>query len=833
MLTFYRRRPSGPPVVLITAAGVLAVVASALGTSSLGFRAGLLLVVFAALSVGNTVLLKVPYSRTFVAASDVLLLVLVLRGEGLLAVAASALAAGVRLSRFERGAGAVAFVASLASAATFVSTLAVSAITQTWGVGADAMWALTASVVAAALIHAAVAAGPEVVWGEGAAGAGAFGLKVVRAFAWPFTAYLAAASLAGICVAATPWVGEPAILSLMAAALVAHFAYSNRAGRIDARADAGAATARMPADDGGLQAAFDHALIGAAIVSARGEFLRVNRALCDYLGRAEGDLVGAGLQSVTHADDIGQVLSGVKDFLRGGAAGGLEVEVRQVLKGGGLVWAHWSVGKFEPAMSDEPLLVLQVQDITERKLSEQQLLHDAFHDALTGLPNRALFIDHVKLAISRGRRRGGGIFAVIFIDLDRFKVVNDSLGHMAGDQLLVSVARRIESCLRDGDTVARVGGDEFTVLLEDLVDVGEAIGIAERIQREVSAAYNIDGHEVFTTLSMGVAPGGLEYEDPEDILRDADTAMYRAKSLGKARHEVFDTAMHARAINLLQMETDMRKAVERNEFFLVYQPIVGLDDFSICGFEALIRWQHPERGLISPMDFIPVAEETGQVIVLGEWALWEACRQMQQWHRRFPLQSPFFISVNLSTKQFSASNLVERVGEILRETALNPRSLKLEITESAVMENIDKTAELLRRLRALGVQLSIDDFGTGYSSLSYLHRFPIDTLKIDRSFVMRMVDHPENAEIVRTIVMLAQTLGMDVVAEGVETKEQLNNLRQLGCEYGQGYYFSKPLGSAEAERIIADTCEPKPDRGTEVLVNDRVKSIRLIPSAQL
>ncbi len=333
----------------------------------------------------------------------------------------------------------------------------------------------------------------------------------------------------------------------------------------------------------------------------------------------------------------------------------------------------------------------------------------------------------------------------------------------------------------------------------------------------------LSGRDVFTTVSIGIAPSTTEYTQPDDLLRDADTAMYRAKSLGKARHEVFDKAMHAVAMNLLQMETDLRRALERQEFFIQYQPIVALDTFNLRGFEALVRWQHPERGLISPMDFIPVAEDTGQILPIGQWALQEACKQMRRWHRGFLYESFVFFSVNLSSKQFTQPDLLEQVKNILDETKLDPRSLKLEITESVVMENIDTATEMLKQLRALGVQLSIDDFGTGYSSLSYLHRFPIDTLKVDRSFVMRMVDNNENIEIVRTILMLAQNLGMDVVAEGVETKEQLALLRKLGCENGQGYFFSRPVSVGGAEKIISDTyahSDTSPD------MNHNVRAIR-------
>ncbi|HYY43056.1 MAG TPA: bifunctional diguanylate cyclase/phosphodiesterase, partial [Pyrinomonadaceae bacterium] len=396
-------------------------------------------------------------------------------------------------------------------------------------------------------------------------------------------------------------------------------------------------------------------------------------------------------------------------------------------------------------------------------------------------------------------------FAVVYLDVDRFKVINDSLGHPIGDQLLIGLARRLEGCLRPGDTVARLGGDEFILLIEDLNAESEAIVVAERIQAQLQTPFDLSGREVYATVSIGIASSWTSYQNPEDIVRDADTAMYRAKTMGKARYEIFDGAMHAHATSVLQLETDMRHALERNEFFVHYQPIVALDDFKLRGFEALVRWQHPERGYISPGEFIPIAEETGLIIPLGEWVLREACAQMERWQKIFPADPPLVISVNLSSKQFIQQDLIKQVAGIIEETNIDPKGLKLEITESMVMDNVEQATEMLRQLRALGLKLSIDDFGTGYSSLSYLHRFPVDTLKIDRSFVTRMTDNNENLEIVRTIVTLAQTLGMDVVAEGVETNEQLSMLHTLGCENGQGYFFSKPVDAKGAEKIICDT----------------------------
>jgi diguanylate cyclase (GGDEF)-like protein len=448
------------------------------------------------------------------------------------------------------------------------------------------------------------------------------------------------------------------------------------------------------------------------------------------------------------------------------------------------------------------------KEVAERKQIEEQLLHNAFHDGLTGLANRALFIDHLKLALGRAERHEAYRFAVLFLDLDRFKSVNDSLGHTVGDQLLVAIARRLETIVRPGDTVSRLGGDEFTVLLDDLKDADEAEAVAERLQRELAMPFNLGGHEVFVTVSIGVAVSGDGYPRPEDILQDADTAMYRAKRLGKARHEVFEQGMRAHAADVLGLERDLRQAIERRELFLEYQPIVSLGTGVLRGFEALVRWRHPERGVIPPLKFIPIAEETGQIIPLGIWVLEEACRQMRRWQDVSPAGEPLTMSVNLSGKQFMQSDLLEQIQGVLRETGLDPRSLKLEITETVVMENIDTATRTLEQLRALGVELSIDDFGTGYSSLSYLQSFPVSTLKIDRSFVSRMTESDGTAEIVRTIMRLARSLGMDVVAEGVETEGQRARLTDMECEFGQGYYFSKPMGEDDVEAFLFNRLPP-------------------------
>lgn len=443
-------------------------------------------------------------------------------------------------------------------------------------------------------------------------------------------------------------------------------------------------------------------------------------------------------------------------------------------------------------------------DVTERKEAEERLLHNAYHDVLTGLPNRALFMERLQRSLDRAKDRQDYLFAVLFLDVDRFKVVNDSLGHQVGDQLLVAIARRLEGSLRPGDMVARLGGDEFAIVLDHLKLAADATQAAERIQKELGSPFSLSGHEVFASVSIGIAVSLTPYDKPEDFIRNADTAMYRAKDQGRGRFEVFDKEMHARAIALLELETDLRKAIARDEFKIHYQPIVSLENWRIAGFEALLRWEHPERGFIPPAKFIPVAEETGLIIPIGQWVLAEACKQLREWQQKYPSDPPLTISVNLSGKQFSHPNLIEEISNILADTGLDARSLKIEITESAIIENIELATAILKQLKSLGIRISLDDFGTGYSSLSYLHRFPIDTLKIDRSFVTRM-NLPKNSEIVQTIVTLAVNLGMDVIAEGVETREQVIHLTGLDCEFVQGYLLSKPVDGPAIEELIEQT----------------------------
>ncbi len=798
-------------IVLGAVAGVLT--ASRLDTTGLGLKFALISIV--TLAFGSRVRVRIPQVRGEISVSDtfIFFVLFLFGGEAAILLAAGdAFCSSLRISKKKM---VIAF-----NAAGYVcsTTLTVAVLRYGFGdiqklptgdpstyVSAVCAMALVQYIVNSGLVAIGVALRSGLplwqMWRQN--------------FLWTSITYFAGASAAGVITKCVDTFGLYAFLATAPIVIVVYVTYCTYLKNVEASTKQ-AELARqhalevqqhmeaLRASEERFRSAFDNATIGMAVVSLEGRWLQVNRSLCDIVGYEEAELLESDVQRVTHRDDLVTLDEQMTRFAAG-TVPSHQTEVRYCHKTGKEVWAHLGMSLVRDGEARPLHLIFQIQDITDRKRAEEQLLHDAFHDALTGLPNRALFMDHVKMAIQRSRRSGDRLFAALFLDLDRFKIINDSLGHMVGDQLLVGIAHRLEACLRPGDTVARLGGDEFTILLEDIDDVSVAVSVAKRVEKELSLPFNLGGHEVFTTVSVGIAPSSTGYERPEDVLRDADTAMYRAKSLGKSRHEVFDKEMHAHAVNLLHLETDLRRALDRREFSVHYQPVVSLETGLIEGFEALLRWQHPEHGSVPPSKFIPVAEETGLILPIGQWALQEACRQMREWQEQFPRPRPFFISVNLSGRQFSNPDLIEHIGQALRTTGLDPRSLKLEITESVVMDDIETAIEMLNQLRALGVESSIDDFGTGYSSLSYLHRFASSTLKVDRSFVSRMTQHNENVEIVRTILLLARNLGMKVVAEGVETEDQLAQLRALSCDYAQGYLFSKPANAANVTKLLSDT----------------------------
>ncbi len=445
---------------------------------------------------------------------------------------------------------------------------------------------------------------------------------------------------------------------------------------------------------------------------------------------------------------------------------------------------------------------------SELRPAGERVLYDAFHDALTGLPNRGLFIDHLNHAIERSKRRPNYLFAVLFLDIDRFKVINNSLGHTVGDQLITVIARRLKESLRPSDTLARFAGDKFTILLEGIRGVHDAIRVADRIQRGLGPPFRLGDDEIFATASIGIVPSTVGYQESVEFLRDAETAMYRAKAQGRACYQLSDSQMHARAVSLLQIETDLRRAVEHHHFVVHYQPIVSLQTNRLVGMETLIRWPHPQRGLLPPADFLHLLEEMGLIILVDRWVLRQACVQMRQWQERLSANEPLTVNVNFSRLHFSNPGIVQLIDQVLQETRLHPSSLNVEISESGIMENIDSAEQLLSQLKARQVGLCIDDFGTGHSSLNYLHRFPIDTLKVDRAFVSNIVKGREDLQIVRTIISLAHNLGIKVIAEGIETAEQADLLKELECEYGQGYLFSRPVDAKEAEKLLGKGTSP-------------------------
>ena len=524
----------------------------------------------------------------------------------------------------------------------------------------------------------------------------------------------------------------------------------------------------------------------------------VNARTLEYFGRPAEELIKGGWREVVHPDDLDECLARWARSVKTGEF--FEMEFRLRRHDGTYRW-HKARANAGTDQNDNITKWFGTNtDIDDQKQSEAKLNHFARHDPLTDLPNRAEFMNHLQSAIDRGRKNVNTRFAVLFLDLDRFKVINDSLGHLVGDKLLKAIATRLNSLVRPGDVVARLGGDEFTILLNRTGGRDDVVTVAERVQQALAEPFSIDSYEVYTSASIGILISDEIMRQPEDFLRDADSAMYRAKEAGKARYEIFDSDMHVRNLDLLRIETDLRHAVEREEFELLYQPIFDLGAGSINEFEALIRWRHPVDGLISPDDFIGVAEETGLIVPIGYWVLNEACSQIAKWQSE--VARPLSVSVNLSAKQLMHPSLIPHLRELLGDHKLDPCQLKLEVTESTVMEHSEGSLSILNQLAAMGISLSTDDFGTGYSSLSYLQRFPFERIKIDRSFIVQMITDEKSAAIVKTILMLGQNLGIEVVAEGIENERQLEELVTHGCSLGQGYLLSPPIAAPKAGRLL-------------------------------
>lgn len=557
-----------------------------------------------------------------------------------------------------------------------------------------------------------------------------------------------------------------------------------------------------------FRSAFNHAPIGIALVAADGKWLKVNHALCRILGYSEEEFLGMDFQSVLFPEDLGDTLIKINELISGRSPN-CQMEQRYIHKAGKTVWTLWSVSTAADSKMAAPNLIFQIQDITGRKLAEAKLKHEATHDILTGLPNRKMFMARLSAALKTAGKNRNHKISVLFIDLDRFKYVNDSLGHLIGDELLIGIANRLRDCLRPSDIVARLGGDEFTILVEGGYDQNEVVRIAERINQKFSQPFDLGGYEVYSSASIGILHASDQHLSAEDMMRDADTAMYQAKRAGKARHEVFDEQMHHAAKEMLQLETDLRRAVENGEIYAMYQPIFSLSTGEITGIEALTRWMHPKLGKIAPARFINIAEEIGMIDSLGEYILERTCREIGPILNAVSPEHQITLSVNLSCRQFGQPKLAENVMRILENTHFPANRLKLEITESIFFEYQVKAIEMLNQIREFGIEIDIDDFGTGYSNLGYLIKLPISTLKIDRSFVDPIDQEGRNTEIVKTVLALARNLGLKTVAEGIETEHQLRALKQLGCDGAQGFFFAKPMELDELRQYLSENTGTK------------------------
>ena len=637
----------------------------------------------------------------------------------------------------------------------------------------------------------------------------------LRASCWLMVAYVCSASISGmlfLSFRSFGWtvivVGVP-IIGMFLSTL--HFYFRQRSIKHEALA-AAHHLEEMKASENRFHSAFTHAAIGMALVSTHGSLMQVNDSLCAMLDQSVDDLTGRDIKVLAHPDDFSQLLTEVHHLVRDAESPG-QLELRLLDRTGRVVWCALNMSFFSDGSSGSRCLIFQIQDVTARRTAESQLHHVAYHDDLTALPNRTHFNLHLKRAIESAQPPSNQGFAVMYLDFDRFKVINDSLGHKAGDVFLVTVAARLQSCLRGRDIIARLGGDEFAILLRDIQEPNLALDLASRLLASIATPVQLGQTEVTTSASIGITFSTMGYTSPEDVLRDADIAMYKAKGCGKAQYAVFDATLHEQVSAQLQLEGELRRAMVQDQLAVHYQPLFGLTGMRLVGFEALVRWNHPEKGMIDPARFIPLAEEAGLIVALGEVVFDKACRQLAAWQAEVDAKSarddthgtdhePLMMNVNVSGVQLAQTGFVDFIAATMQRRGVGPRQINIEVTESVLMDAAG-VIPVMQRLADMGIKLSIDDFGTGYSSLSYLHSLPFDTLKIDRSFVDRMDVEGNGREIVRSIVALGRALGKSLVAEGIETEAQLRMLRELGCEEGQGYYFSRPL-SAEAITPMLD-----------------------------
>ncbi len=745
---------------------------------------------------------RIPGAKTAVAGGEIFIFLVLLLFGAPAAVLAAAVEGAVASWRSSQrwtsriGTPAMASIAMLACA-----TLFEMARVQITALGGNLGALLAALLVFAALYFAAntLLTSALIALKRGAAIAPRRWLKDMS---WMGLAYLTGASIAGVLFMSFEQFGLPALM--VAVPLIAmflstlHFYFQHK----EAEAQH---VEELKESESRFHSAFTHAAIGMALVTTEGKFIQVNKAFCEMLGRNSEELLAANLRELVNGEDLQALQEPVSKLVKGQLAR-VQTELRGVHRDGSDVWLMLNVSLARDWQFRTHNLIVQAQDVTARRRAEAELYHNAYHDSLTQLANRAYFVEQLNRAIARTQRHPEQRFAVMYLDFDRFKMVNDSLGHKAGDELLVSIARRLKSILRPTDVLARLGGDEFAILVEDLTRQGDAVELTERIEKELAKPVQLGAMEVSMSASIGITFSTNNYQTSDQIIRDADIAMYKAKSKGKAQYAVFDSSLHQHVTAQLRLETELRRALGQGQIYLDYQPICSLRDRKLMGFEALARWNHPERGLLEPSRFIPVAEETGLIVPLGNWVITEACRQMREW-RSIRNSADLKMSVNVSSLQLTHPDFVAHVGHALREGDMKPAQLTLEVTESVLMDGIENATSTLAALRELGVTLSIDDFGTGYSSLSYLATLPIDALKIDRSFVERMAVDAEGGEIVRAIFKLGSALNKQVFAEGIETSTQLALLEELGCEFGQGFLLSRPVDAHRATGLLTSNAE--------------------------
>ncbi len=767
------------------------------------------------LGLGSRISIKIPRLKSHVAVSDSLIFLTLLLYGGEAAIALAAGEAFLSSLRFCSRRLTILFNA----AAMAISTTLVVMMLRIAGLyspeqlhGADgnlddllialSIMAITQFAVNTALasIHDSISSGeplPEI-W--------------KTRYLWTFITYLVGAIGAGALVQMIDHVGWGIILAAIPLIFFVFMTYRMYLRNVEmsvAEADRSAEYAReieagsvaLAESEQRFRSAFTYAPIGIALVSPEGRWLKVNRSLCGILGYLPEELREMFIMDVMFPEDIKPTMSRLEDILEGRKMSH-EMEQRYIHSSGRTVWTSWSVSSTTPGSDKTSDLIFQIQDITDRKLAEERLQHEASHDSLTGLPNRSHFMGRLADALNRRAKLKGHDVSVLFIDLDRFKFVNDSLGHLVGDQLLVRIAERLKACMRPNDVVARLGGDEFVILVEGEHCLDEITQIAERIQQSFDLPFEIRGNIIYSSASIGILNASEKHLRAEEMMRDADTAMYHAKRSGKARHEVFDENMHAEARETLRLETDLRRAIKEEELYVEYQPIFSLDDHTVTGLEALARWHHPELGEIAPHRFVRLAEEIGWIDSLCEQVLRRSCNELGDVFRTDD-GPPLKLSINLSCRQFVSRGLVKRLLNVLEETGFPSNRLRLEITESVFLEHQERAVEMLHHLRSHDIEIDVDDFGTGYSNLGYLVTLPISNLKVDRSFVTAMETEGPNQEIVRTIISLARNLGLAVTAEGIENERQLTALKELSCDRGQGYHLAPPMGKDEVLEFLA------------------------------